>query len=93
MVSCRNPALANKTCHKAPSCCDDYKGPQIPNPTKFPRGIPPVVDYIHSLGLKAGLYTSASPWTCAGFAASCELEEIDARQWAEWKVVSVSALR
>ena len=77
MVSCRNPALVNKVCDKAVDCCDNYTGPQIPNPIKFPQGIPPVVDYIHSKGLKAGLYTSASPWTCAGFAASCEFEDID----------------
>jgi len=86
MVSCRNPALINKTCHKAAGCCDDFMGPQLPDPVKFPQGIPPVVDYIHSKGLKAGLYTSASPWTCAGFAASCQFEAIDAKQWADWKV-------
>ena len=34
----------------------------------------------------SGADTSASPWTCAGFAASCEFEAIDAKQWAEWKV-------
>jgi alpha-galactosidase len=86
MVSCRNPAEINKTCHKAVGCCGDFKGPQIPDPVKFPGGIPPVVDYIHGKGLKAGLYTSASPWTCAGFAASCQFEDIDAKQWAEWNV-------
>ena len=86
MVSCRNPAQINKVCHKAVGCCEDFKGPQQPDPKKFPGGIPPVVDYIHAKGLKAGLYTSASPWTCAGFAASCQYEDIDAKQWAEWKV-------
>ena len=56
MVSCRNPALVNTTCPKLRGCCDGFKGPQIPDPIKFPGGIPPVVDYIHSKGLKAGLY-------------------------------------
>eukprot|EP01050_Picozoa_sp_SAG11_P028776 SAG11_NODE_7829_length_1091_cov_1.324597_1_plen_78_part_10 len=35
---------------------------------------------------QAGLYTSASPYTCAGYAASCGFEWIDAQQWAKWKV-------
>ena len=55
MVSCRNPKLINKACNKAVNCCDDFRGPQLPDPKKFPHGIPPVVDYIHSKGLKAGL--------------------------------------
>lgn len=92
MVSCRNPAQISKVCHKAVGCCDDFKGPQLPDPKKFPGGIPPVVDYIHAKGLKAGLYTSASPWTCAGFAASCQYEDIDAKQWAEWKLVRMLSL-
>ena len=92
MVSCRNPKLADKACHKANYCCsktsaaEDFQGPQIPSPAKFPQGVRPVVDYIHGKSLKAGLYTSASPWTCAGFAASCQFETIDAKQWAAWKV-------
>jgi alpha-galactosidase len=41
-------------------------------------------DYIHSKGLKAGLYTSPGPTTCAGFAGSYRHEEQDARQFAAW---------
>ncbi|HWU41170.1 MAG TPA: glycoside hydrolase family 27 protein, partial [Candidatus Acidoferrum sp.] len=41
-------------------------------------------DYIHSKGLKAGIYTSPGPTTCAGFAGSYQHEEQDARQFAAW---------
>jgi alpha-galactosidase len=40
--------------------------------------------FIHSLGLKAGIYTSPGPRTCAGFAGSYGHEEADAREFAEW---------
>jgi alpha-galactosidase len=40
--------------------------------------------YIHAKGLKAGLYTSPGPLTCAKYAGSYEHEEIDARRFAEW---------
>ncbi|MGD0449298.1 MAG: alpha-galactosidase, partial [Candidatus Dormibacteria bacterium] len=36
-----------------------------PNPRLFPRGIQPVVDYVHSLGLKFGIYASAGTRNCA----------------------------
>lgn len=64
----------------------DGKGPQIPNPDKFPDGLPAVIDYIHSLDLKFGLYTSKSPFTCAKFAGSCNHTDVDARQYADWGV-------
>lgn len=40
--------------------------------------------YIHAKGLKAGLYTSPGPLTCAGFAGSYQHEATDARQFAAW---------
>lgn len=43
-----------------------------------------LADYIHSKGLKAGLYTSPGPFTCAGFAGSYGHEEQDAALYAEW---------
>ena len=43
-----------------------------------------LTDYIHSKGLKAGIYTSPGPLTCAGFAGSHEYEVQDARQFAAW---------
>jgi alpha-galactosidase len=43
-----------------------------------------LTDYIHSKGLKAGIYSSPGPLTCAGFTGSYQHEEQDARQYAEW---------
>jgi alpha-galactosidase len=43
-----------------------------------------LADYIHLKGLKAGLYTSPGPQTCAGFEGSYKHEETDARQFAAW---------
>jgi alpha-galactosidase len=41
-------------------------------------------NYIHSKGLKAGLYTSPGPLTCQGYAGSYQHEESDAKQFAAW---------
>jgi alpha-galactosidase len=60
----------------------DEKGAILPN-AKFPN-IKGMVDYIHSKGLKAGLYTSPGPWTCAGYVGSYEHERVDAEKFAEW---------
>jgi len=60
----------------------DSRGAILPN-AKFPD-ITGMVDYIHGKGLRAGLYTGPGPWTCGGYVASYEHEQIDARQFAEW---------
>lgn len=61
-------------------------GPQVPDPVKFPQGMRPVADYIHSKGLKLGLYTALAPHTCGGYIGSCDHELIDVAQWANWTV-------
>ncbi|HVV74027.1 MAG TPA: NPCBM/NEW2 domain-containing protein [Verrucomicrobiae bacterium] len=50
---------------------------------KFPdmKGL---TDYVHSKGLKIGLYSSPGPKTCAGHEGSYQHEELDARRYAEW---------
>jgi alpha-galactosidase len=60
----------------------DERGAILTN-AKFPD-IEGMVDYIHSKGLKAGLYTSPGPWTCAGYVGSYEHERVDAEKFAEW---------
>ena len=40
--------------------------------------------YIHGKGLKAGIYTSPGPLTCAGYEGAYQHEEADARQFAAW---------
>jgi alpha-galactosidase len=44
-----------------------------------------LTDYIHKLGLKAGLYSSPGETTCGGYAGSYGFEEKDAHQWADWE--------
>jgi alpha-galactosidase len=41
-------------------------------------------DYVHSRGLKIGMYISPGKYTCAGYAGSLGHEEQDAKQFAEW---------
>ena len=43
-----------------------------------------LTDYIHAKGLKAGIYTSPGPTTCAGHVGAWQHEELDARRFAEW---------
>lgn len=60
----------------------DPQGSILPN-KHFPD-MKALTDYIHSKGLKAGLYTSPGPFTCAGFAGSYQHEAQDARLFADW---------
>jgi len=43
-----------------------------------------LVDYVHGKGLKAGIYSSPGPKTCAGYEGSYGHEEKDAQQYADW---------
>ena len=43
-----------------------------------------LTDYIHGLGLKAGIYTSPGALTCAGFYGSWQHEAQDAERFVEW---------
>jgi len=54
----------------------------LPN-AKFPD-MKAMTNYIHSKGLRAGLYTTPGPWTCGKYVGSYQHEEIDARKFAEW---------
>ncbi|OMI36899.1 ricin B lectin [Streptomyces sparsogenes DSM 40356] len=44
----------------------DSGGHLVPDPAKFPDGIKGTADYVHSLGLKLGIYEDAGTATCAG---------------------------
>ncbi len=57
-------------------------GQILPN-KRFPD-MKGMVDYIHSKGLKAGIYTSPGPKTCAGFEGTWQHEAQDARTFADW---------
>ena len=43
-------------------------------------------NYIHSRGLKFGIYSSPGPKTCGGYLGSYQYEERDAQTWANWGV-------
>ncbi|MPY60216.1 NPCBM/NEW2 domain-containing protein [Streptomyces spongiae] len=66
----------------------DPDGKLVPDPVRFPNGIKAVADYVHSKGLKFGIYTSAGTKTCnsAGFPGALGHEYSDARQFADWGV-------
>jgi alpha-galactosidase len=56
---------------------------RIKTNAKFPD-MKALADYIHSKGLRAGLYSSPGPYTCGQFTASYQHEQDDADQYAEW---------
>jgi alpha-galactosidase len=60
----------------------DSQGNIIPN--KYFPDMKELTSYIHSKGLKAGIYTSPGPLTCGGFCGSYQHEAQDARQFSEW---------
>src|SRR5580698_8872591 len=62
----------------------DAKG-NIQANRKFPdmKGL---ADYVHSKGLKIGIYSSPGPKTCAGYAGSYEHEAQDAKTYAAWGI-------
>jgi alpha-galactosidase len=64
----------------------DGNGDLIPDPEKFPNGIRALAEYIHSKGLKIGIYSDAAEQTCAGFPGSYGFEEQDAQLWASWDI-------
>lgn len=64
----------------------DENGRLVPDPAKFPHGIKALTDYVHSKGLKFGIYSCAGNLTCAGFPGSYEHEFTDAATFAEWGV-------
>ena len=64
----------------------DSKGNIIVDGKAFPSGIKALADYVHSKGLKFGIYSDAGTKTCAGRPGSWGYEFQDARQYAEWGV-------
>ncbi|HTI12310.1 MAG TPA: putative Ig domain-containing protein [Puia sp.] len=62
----------------------DGQGEILPN-GKFPdmKGL---CDYVHSLGLKIGIYSSPGPRTCGGYLGSYQHEQQDATVYARWGI-------
>jgi alpha-galactosidase len=64
----------------------DKQGNIEADPQRFPGGIKALADYVHSKGLKFGIYSDAGSKTCAGRPASLGHEYQDALQYAAWGV-------
>ncbi len=64
----------------------DKDGHLVPDPEKFPHGMKYVSDYVHSKGLKFGMYSAAGVRSCAGYPGSFGHEFEDAQQFADWGV-------
>jgi len=64
----------------------DASGNLEADPAKFPKGIKALADYVHSRGLKLGIYESAGLKTCAGYPGSYGHEAQDAKTFASWGI-------
>jgi len=69
---------------------DTWEGPRddqgnITSNRKFPD-MKALADYVHSKGLKIGIYSSPGPKTCAGYEGSYGHEEQDAQTFASWGI-------
>lgn len=57
-----------------------------PDPERFPSGMKQLADYVHSKGLKLGIYSDAGTATCGGRPGSLGHEYQDALQYARWGI-------
>jgi alpha-galactosidase len=64
----------------------DARGVIVADSARFPHGIKALADYVHSKGLKFGIYTDAGTKTCQGRPGTLGHEEQDARTYAKWGV-------
>lgn len=64
----------------------DMKNNMIADPVKFPSGIKALANFLHERGMKLGIYSDAAQLTCAGYTASLNFEEQDAKTFAEWGI-------
>ena len=64
----------------------DPEGDIVPDPQRFPSGIKSVADYVHSKGLKFGIYSDAGTGTCQDRPGGRGYEFQDARTYAAWGV-------
>jgi alpha-galactosidase len=65
----------------------DAKGSLILDSKRFPNGMKALVDYVHSRGLKAGIYTDVGKYTCfpnPRYEGSYEHVDQDAATFASW---------
>jgi hypothetical protein len=71
-------------CWQAPT--RDADGQLRADPARFPGGIAALADYVHSRGLKLGIYSTAGTGTCQRLPGSLDHETTDAQTFAAWGV-------
>ncbi|XP_072482834.1 alpha-galactosidase A [Notamacropus eugenii] len=64
----------------------DENGRLKADPERFPSGIRHLANYVHSKGLKLGIYQDVGTLTCAGYPGSYGYYDIDAKTFADWGV-------
>ena len=64
----------------------DENGVLHADPEKFPKGMKELVDYIHSKGLKFGIYQTRAYRTCQSLPGNFGYEQIDMETFASWGV-------
>ncbi len=64
----------------------DANGNLVADPEKFPNGIKHLADYVHSKGMKFGIYNCAGTQTCGGYPGGRGHEYQDALLYASWGV-------
>ena len=64
----------------------DENGKLLADVISFPSGIKKLSEYVNSLGLKLGIYSSNGTLTCEDYPASLYNEKIDADTFAEWGI-------
>lgn len=64
----------------------DENGKLQPDPTRFPSGIKALSDYVHSLGLKLGIYEDYGNFTCGGYPGILGHLQEDAQTFADWGI-------
>jgi len=64
----------------------DPQGAIVADPQRFPSGMKVLADYVHSKGLKLGLYTDAGTGTCEKRPGSLNHEVQDAKTYASWGI-------
>lgn len=65
---------------------DSVTGILYADSVKFPSGMKALADYVHSKGLKFGIYSDAGTLTCGDMPGSFGYEEKDAQLFASWGV-------
>lgn len=64
----------------------DRRGKLQPDATRFPSGIKALGDYVHSKGLKFGIYEDYGNYTCAGYPGILGHLKEDADTFESWGV-------